>query len=465
MARAQAKTLVRWGERGRWGTGLRLGGLFLALAVAGAASASPLSIYGFNPRAMAMWDAQTAAADDATATFYNPALLSQVESTVVSFGYQLVLPALDVSAVSGAWREGFEPVLPQPFQSATIGVVFPLGGKIERRLTLGIGISLPVGYLVRVRSVDAARPSFFLHESSVRKMVLVPALSWRVSDTFSVGAGLQLLANYGGPVSVSSDVFASQITNREMTIELSTRTALVAGVAWSPLEGLNLGVSYREEIGLDYALPATILLEDLATLQLTLFGTTLWTPHELSAGAAYHVGATTFTADLVYGMWSRAPSPQLTVNLDSDGPLLDAFGLGTALDICSDVATFEADGTVTCRPQPPGFVDVLSPKLGVEHRLSEAFVVRAGYGYRPTPIPDQRGDTNYLDNSTHTLGLGLGYTFRDPLEVFEQPVTFDLAAQVGLLSARLADKTRATSADYRYGGLLYQVGGVFRYQF
>ena len=445
-------------------------GALTALCLLGAtgAAANPLSILGGGARGIGMGEAQVAAADDHTATFYNPALLTRRHRVTFGAGFQLIKPNLTITEQAPFFDEGNAPVFPADFVQWNLGVIFPLGGKVKNRIVLGLGASLPNGFIVRVKAVDAKSPSFVLYEFSVRKLTLAPCFAFLVTDWLSVGAGLQVLADFGGTgARVDVDLFARKVDHREVLVDLVPRESLVAGVTLGPFEGLTFGASFRQELGLDFSLPAYIVLEDVGVLDLKLRGTTLWTPNEVTLGVAYAAPAMGLTVafDLTWSQWSRAPSPELLVELDSGGPVLDGLGLGDALDLCSDRAIESEDGKTLCRPSPPGFVDVLSPKLGVELRVSEVVTLRGGAWVRPTPVPDQVGRTNFLDATTFHAALGASFTFADPLEIFSQPITFDVATQAALLKDRSVDKGSDGRPEYRFGGTLFQLAASLRYQF
>ncbi len=44
-----------------------------------------------------------------------------------------------------------------------------------------------------------------------------------------------------------------------------------------------------------------------------------------------------------------------------------------------------------------GFHDIYVPRFGAEFLLNKYLTLRGGYWYQPTPVPDQRGITNYAD--------------------------------------------------------------------
>ena len=63
----------------------------------------------------------------------------------------------------------------------------------------------------------------------------------------------------------------------------------------------------------------------------------------------------------------------------------------------------------------PGFVDTLTVRVGGELRLlQEMLVVRAGYGFRPSPVPDQTSSTNIVDNTAHVIAGGVGLNIKLP---------------------------------------------------
>ncbi len=56
---------------------------------------------------------------------------------------------------------------------------------------------------------------------------------------------------------------------------------------------------------------------------------------------------------------------------------------------------------------PAGFHDTWTVAAGGEWRVDDLTRLRGGLGYRPTPVPNQDGRTNYVDNDMWILGLGL----------------------------------------------------------
>jgi hypothetical protein len=73
--------------------------VLLALAAARPAAANPVDAFGFGARGPALGRAQTAAARDGGANYYNPGILATFDVIKVDFGYQLAAPTLTVNGL------------------------------------------------------------------------------------------------------------------------------------------------------------------------------------------------------------------------------------------------------------------------------------------------------------------------------------------------------------------------------
>jgi long-subunit fatty acid transport protein len=156
--------------------------------------------------------------------------------------------------------------------------------------------------------------------------------------------------------------------------------------------------------------------------------------------------------------WHEAPPPlQITV-VKLSGAGLDALGLSGALD---------APAKGQNRVVRPGFVDTLEWRTGAEYRaLKGTLALRAGYQYRPTPVPDQTSGTNIIDCNAHVVTAGFGVTFLMP-HVFARPVTIDAAYQAQILEPRSAKKSNPNDAvgDWTATGLVHALAVGWTYHF
>lgn len=429
---------------------------FVTVAGSGAARGNALETFGFDPRAVSMGGAQVASAEDFTASFYNPAMMSLSKEIKFGFGFAWAQPVMDVAPVVMGQESRVQAATPPDYGGFSLGVLFPLAGKVQNRVALGLGLYLPSNNLLRTEAVDPKTPSWYLYHSSPNRIVVNTGVSVRLHEYFSVGAGVAALANFGGGVDFKVDLFSKEFEKRSIRNDLENVAAPIAGflVNLTPIN-LRIAGSYRGEMQLDYALPTVIDMGEIGSIDLNIAGVAHYTPHIFSLGAQYATleEKLTLAAEIRYAMWSRAPNPALTVAMDLSGDAIDSLGLADALDLATD------DGS-------PGFSDTVAAHFGAEYKIGDRFAVRGGYFFRPTPVPRQIGDTNLLDGDTHGISLGAGFNFDDPLEVFQRPIHIHLAAQRLIIPERVAEKPAANVLpSYAYGGHVNNVSAALRYEF
>lgn len=430
--------------------------MLVALATATAAHADQFSTYGFGPRAAAMAGAMTAEASDYTGVFYNPALL--VNRKDVNFGAAVNWYRTFAEVTSSDPNKPLDCTYCQPPDAVgvSVGALFPLGGKVKNRVALGLGLYVPIGKLLRLLAPSTSQPFWYHYNSHNERLIIHAGLGVKIVEWLTVGAGVQVLADLvaeGAQVKV--DLFSKSVDAQVIDAHLSARAAPLFGIQVKPISRLRFGLTYRYEMSLKYQIPATIDLEGIGSLAFEAHGYTHYAPHTFVAGVAFEPHENlTFALDGELALWQFAPSPYLGMTLDVSGETLEALGLGGALDLAQE-------------PPQPGFQNTLGVKLGAEYRLSPRFAARAGFFYRPTPVPRQDvPGTNILDGSTFGLGLGGGFNFDDPLEIFQSPIHIDLSTQLQFMVARNAAKEPTDNVpSYAYVGRTFGVSGALRYDF
>ncbi len=422
------------------------------------ARASVLDLYGFNPRGTAMGNAQAAAADDYTATFYNPAAMTQRKQVNVGAGFVLTSPRLHVDRDHPTpAQRGIAAELPPDFSGVNLGALFPLGGKFDHRVAVGLAMYLPTLNLLRGEGVDSRVPQFYRYQNLPDKYVLLASLAFEIGPWLSLGAGVQTLAGLDGGVELDLEVANRRVRERAVQVNVFPTAAPVAGLFSRPIPPLRLGASWRSELQLDYSLPSAIRIDDLLDLNLDIGGTVLFSPHTFNFGAAYDVAPwhLLVSAEVSYELWSRAPDPSPRFTVDIAGEIPEGLGIGEALDIGNGA------------PVVLNFRDVPVFKAGVEHHPGGGrFSVRAGYTWRPTPSPVPTGAFNYIDNDAHILAAGAGISFADPLEIQQQPLHVDVVYQATLLVEQQVAKSRGAAdpvGDYSAGGTIHSFGISLRH--
>ena len=420
------------------------------------AQADVFNTYGYGPRATAMGGAMTAEASDYTAVFYNPALLVERKDVNFGFNFQFYRMVADVKSKDLAKPLDLSISNAPDSVGTSVGLLFPLGGKVKNHLALGLGVYLPTAVLLRVNIPSSQQPYWYRYHASPERLILHLGAGIKIVDWLKVGLGVQALADLiGSGANVSVDLFSKQVNAGDLNAYLATRVGPVFALAVTPIKRLRLGVTFKWEMKLNVVIPAKVDLEGIGTLGFTVSGVAHYTPHTLNFGAAFDAAENlTFTLDGEWQNWSAAPSPYVSINIDLSGPTLEALGLGSALD-------------VTSATQKPGFKDTLGVRAGAEYRVSERFAARLGAFLRPTPVPKQdTAGTNLMDNTAIGITGGVGFNFSDPLEIFQHPVQIDLAGQAQIILPREAKKEAVDpQPGYTYSANVYGLTAAIRYDF
>lgn len=405
--------------------------LAVCVLTPGVAAANPFDIFGAGSRAGAMGGAMTAGSNDFSAVYYNVGAMGFQDATSgVGFtlsvdnalirlkarpdGYELPNLGRNSAAVPSEFR--LRPRTDTEGLLDTYGVY--AGGVTSLGfddLRLGMVVFFPVNRLgLQVTHFPDEREQYFTNQltfellgARVQRQVIMLGAAYRLADWLSVGAGISFLPT----VRSANNVYLDNPTDQsDVELVLDTdqtgRVAPSIGAQLILTDDLQVGLNWRgehyfvlkgrnevqirgfQEIEDDYP-----VLQEFSVVQ-------NFTPHQLSLGTSYKLGEQTLaTLDLVYMVWSRY--------LNNQGARVESFE------------------------------DTTSMRIGAEHKVSDAVVLRAGFGFEPTPVPAQTGRTNYVDNDRVVFSLGMGHAL-DFLD--EQPVELSWYMQLQYLIPQDTDK-------------------------
>jgi long-chain fatty acid transport protein len=425
--------------------------LLLASLWAAQARANPADAFGFGARSTALGGAATAAADDTSANYYNPAALARGDALRLELGYRLVQPRLKLSGGDLAVDKvsGFEG-----------GVVLP-GELWGHRVAASVGLYLPDARLTRVRALPERQPRFALYDNRPQRLIISASLAVELWDDLYVGAGLTFLSNAEGEVLVSGVVNATDETQTTLFSGVDVGFPSVrypaVGVLWAPGRW-RLGATFRQEFSL--ALDLTLRVDGQIAIGSTLIdgafrvrsrNVNLFSPRQYAVGVAYEAPRWLVSLDLSYLEWRHFPAPTAILDLALEVPGLP-LTLPPAL-----------------QPQAPHFRDILVPRIGGEWRWLDGphlgLTLRGGYFYEPSPAPDQPGVTNYVDSDKHGLSAGVGLRFSEWTEVLPGPLLLDLTGQVIVMPSRVYRKDDPADpvGDYEAAGIFW--GGSMAWRF
>jgi len=426
--------------------------LLAIVALPRAAAGNPVDAFGFGGRAPAMAGAQTAAAADGSANYYNPALLATFDDIRVDVGYQTAVPSLFVNGLD----LGVD-------SSRGLAVALSSPGQIGKvHLAVSGGLFLPDQHVLRARALEADKPRFALYDNRPQRLFLGANLAFQIGDRLAIGGGIAYMAKTVAAVDLVGRLGFPDPNDSDLALAIDADVKEIrypqAGVLFHATPWLDLGLSYRG--GYKLILENTVrVLADVGReddpvvengrLELFALAQDLFQPQQWSAGLAARLTHRLLVAfDASLHRWSRFENPATRIDLD-----IDAGMFNDLIDIPDTP------------PLPdPHYHDIVIPRLGVELRLVESarrdLDLRAGYSFEPTPVPEQVGESNFIDNDKHTLSAGLGLTVRHWTDILPRPVRLDAYGAVTLLAPRSHHKLSPVDpvGDYRSSGRLVQLG-------
>jgi hypothetical protein len=437
-----------------------LGTLFCLLLAPRDVAASVLELFGGGPRSVSMAGAMAAAAYGAEAAFENPSLLADASYGGVFAGIaystfqtnvRLARPVCTEAYAVCRARHGTAfshraPKAPPSNTSLQLGWHAPLAGPLGKRVVVGAMMTLPLGRVLSISGPDPQTPHFYMYEGLPDRFALLLSASFEPTSWMAFGVGTQILASLSSDVDMVLDVNNHVMDHASVDVRLQPIARMVAGVMARPTAGVRLGVSYRQEVNFSYDIPSNIDIGTTAGAALVVEQQTLYSPDSWHFGAAYRspTGRLLVTLSTSFALWSAAPDPSPRVEIDLSGKSLDAVGLGEVLDVGQE--------------SPPislRFANTWAPSIGVEWLAFEKLMLRAGYGFVPTPSRRAVGAFNYLDNDAHVIGSGFDIGVGAPLQSrppsggpVNEPPRFDHDLFVRLaVQAKIHPRTSVNKVD------------------
>jgi len=279
------------------------------------------------------------------------------------------------------------------------------------------------------------------YTSTIHAFAVLSGIAIGILKNLSLGLGLRVLLRFHtdtiGIVNVRAEHFLTRDFIFNQTVKLGKESvflgefesmtlnvAPIVGLMYKVSPWLQLGFNYRGQNYLNdfgFTNPTIDLAGVLSFPQGYQFKfARYFTPHSFVWGAAVKpVKNLTVTIDIGYYLWHKF------------------------LDI-------EAKKPV------PLWQDTVIPRIGVEYTLFDWWILRAGYYYYDSPVPNQSSSiNNFLDNDKNVFSIGTEWLFNKPSNFWYKPIQFSLAVQYQQCIKR--SYTKASAADPYYPG--YTFGG------
>jgi long-chain fatty acid transport protein len=347
-----------------------------------------------TPRPMALAGAYTAISDDPAALYFNPAGLSRVTGSSAALEFSFAIPSFSAGPV-GQPRSSLD-------ARSDDGYGIYLAWSPEKLfgggLGLGFSLLLPHRRAMRFNLHDADEPYFVLFENSGELLETRIGASYEFFDLFSIGGSVLLLGGLDGTVEIDApfqsrnDIDPNKVSRLSLGATLPNKEFFTVGAQVYPIEGLTIGLTYREATFVRVRLPIDfepvlfdIELPTVATLDVKV----KYTPPQLALGAAYRF------------------SPDLLVSLDLTWAMYSEYELPYG-DIDLDLSRIGEDITLLPpRRAEAQLRDVLVPRIAAEWNFDPDLTLRAGYYFLRSFI--RTVDLPVLDSDKHSLSLGASY--------------------------------------------------------
>ncbi|WP_320820771.1 OmpP1/FadL family transporter [Thalassolituus sp.] len=412
---------------------------------------------------------RAAVADDASVVFYNPAAMSKLKRSELSFGATYIdvkgsfegtrtNPAGVPDAAEGnAYDDGGDFV-----PNATIPFVYYVH-PVDDKVAFGFGIFAPFGTHTDYSS--NALVGGFADETELTTIDFQPTFSYRVSDTLAIGGGIDIMYAHGllskqldlvpyvpGHPQLGNTDYQGYENNFEVEgNDLGYGWNL--GLIWDVTARTTLGFTYRSEVDLE-------LVGDSKFIQSS--GVVAYTDPDGDAGpypaGIYPVDGATGQVD---SQASRVPltTPRsATLSLAhqaTDNLQLQAGATWT------DWSVFKYFDIIATKP---GLIDdlsglgdnyighivekwhdTLSWAVGASYRIDQRWLLRGGYAYDEAPVSDDHRTARVPDTDRQWLTAGARYDLNND-------ISFDLG-----IAYLLIDDSKLNEYDY---DLNDQVSGV-----
>ena len=391
--------------------------------------------------ATARGEAFVATADDASAIYYNPAGLTQLQGQNLQAGvYGLYVDPQYTSPSTGRTFDGEKnfAAVPQFFYSWTLDSL---------PLAVGMGVYSAYGLSSEWDQDTGFRKAGTA--GSLTTYTINPTVAWRVLPNLSLGAGLRM--TYGDLDLKQGMFWPNQGYDQFHFAGDRWAPSYDVGVMWKPIEQISLGAAFKSKTSFNFeghtdyynnvAYPPGVGAVPAFPDQRTAANSQWEFPLNVVCGISYRPTTNwNFEFDADYTDWSSLGG--LTVQQASGGVL----GLPQTIP-------------VTLNWQGSWYYE-----FGATRYLKNGWRVSAGYIYNENSVPDATYNPLVADLDRHFITVGVGHKW--------EHVSLDVAYQFGFGPARTVNGSAPSgfappyeSADGKYEFISHAVLVTAAYHF
>ncbi|MEZ5196639.1 MAG: outer membrane protein transport protein [Bacteroidales bacterium] len=174
----------------------------------------------------------------ASSIFYNPGSLSFMQENMsFSAGASAIFSNAIYGAKGSDYTANSENPTGTPFY-------FYGAGKVTDDLSVGVGVFTPFGSSTKWDAMWDGR--YLVQEISLQAIFIQPTVSYKISDKFGLGAGLDIVM---GSVDLTRAI-AAPVNGQFNMNGKSTAMGFNVGAFIKPTEKLNIGIDYRSKVNM-----------------------------------------------------------------------------------------------------------------------------------------------------------------------------------------------------------------------
>ncbi len=385
--------------------------LIVVLALPFMLAATGFKNYEVGPRATALGGAFVAGFSDPTSIFYNPAAITGLAGTQFQLGSSFFSRQYSFSTTD------FDGLALKSEKVSLLLPEFAVTRRLNRFLWAGVGFHSPTAHKV-VWPVEQFNPLVYdARRIARRTWTLTPALAFKLSERFSIGASLGV--NFAEAEMVrhmNFDMLMVQLSSgrimdaQDFILYLrdcrKTYLSFGLGFRWKWSERLSFGFSAEGGLTRKYAVGNIIFREPdtpFADINRRLQEAFIDSP-EQKARATFN--------DIVTFKWGLAwkANERLTVEADAYLAVWEMFDtvavlFETPISISAlRIAEFEGDFT---------WKNLLSLRIGAEYRLNTKTTLRLGLFNESSPVPEGQFSASFPFTDQWGAAAGLSWRLKN----------------------------------------------------
>ena len=365
-------------------------GIFVTLlmpsAVSTKAFAGGYMIPHQTARGLGLSNAMTAGVNDASAVYYNPAALSEVQ------GDNLLMSGSYVNLQNSVENSGRKST--NKHDDNFLASFFANYRIPNSDFTLGIGTYAPFGLATEYDKDAFTR--FAAINTELKTIYITPALSWNPTQYFSFGAGLSFVHSSGvfsralclDPISGCTQPLGLEGTVR--VTDTADAFAYNLGFLVKPTDNLKFGFSYRSRVDLRFDNADAKFGGPFSTPTVKAAVSPLPLPPVINAGLFWQI-MPSWGAELVYEYTRWSEFKNFTATF-SPTPIFLPLG--------APIPGFQL---------PEDWKNTSTLRLGSYYALNNNWEIRGGLAVEQTPIPNKTLNPAIPDADKLTLNAGVGY--------------------------------------------------------